>query len=1144
MKQKWMLLATLLHLPLLAEEKPQDFIDITKITVGPYDNFESYVSQDEKYLYYSQSQYMSSHIRRFDLSSGLSSPLLDLDADSKSPRISPDGKLVAFTYFREDAKGDVCLTPTEDLDIQCISRKNIADHSAFWLNEQTIAYLSSNDRGDRSELIAYDLQKKTQEKLLEGAIFSPNISSDRRRLVYRSGDEQIVIYDLNSKKIERQFRIGVPGITGLAHFSADGRHLYFTQYLLDSNRDLKIDGRDQGAIFRIDLKQQGQSLMPEQLSSTDQNCSYPFPTSNALYVTCAFEGSLDIYRMPLEGTIPSSWTKDDVWEAHLRVRSYADRLLLVNRLLSSYQAISEIEYLQRSFHNLILMKEWLAVYHFGKLAQERVPAAQKPIYQGLVMIASSMARWETLPNQRITAEFSRFIEEQRSIVGRQLNGDQAISSLVDAYFASMLNQKNQAKAALKRPPNDMMLLFLHTDLWLRLYPEADQQRQRLLSLIKNQELPFQTRIYYLSALLEVTGKLAKPQQALQSMAKEFTNDKPIQMLIENEIDLYTLAEIESDKDMVPINQGITKRSRALKEHYFAHRLLFNRNMIMFARFDKITQLSVTASLWLSQIQKNTKEYPYVIEAYRQNTLDMAYSYLHSKEKSRFAKGAFFSNIRMSDDLESHYHFARLNLKPEDWQILENQYQLMLEDNLIRKSSYEFVKLVGKLLQSGASLEAKELDQGIQLCESIPDQQTGVGVKYLMLGYLYQRKFEQSVEGFAFDRSLADKAHRNYLLSLDLSWNNDRIRASSFQNLGVLHLKIRNYSLAAEYFLRRAEIPFENRDEELAFRWNAANSLYKANRFAEALAQIETAIKKQPTNPLAWQERAAFYAMNAKQFAKAVSYYQQFYRNGSDTQKNRGGIALAYAYSLDQHKQNQEALQWYQRALDDSSKESPAKAVKGSVQYHPRKTQFIAYGLLSQMNIPASERTKYLKARLQLYGPLKKDPAAFQFNDVDLIAQELKDQQRLALLYLEQNQKDAASQAMAKSLELAAEDGKSLGFISQAVQQSFKNAIFHFVWTHPQGLSPAVMKPAKAIMDGMEDEAKDNQRPSPQFVQLLTESRFFFAALEAQAGGNRRSQFEQKAQLALQHELFQGLKDSAPELQKSLQAYQAAMTKAL
>ena len=112
------------------------------------------------------------------------------------------------------------------------------------------------------------------------------------------------------------------------------RTLFFSHYLDDTNHDNVIDANDNSVVFRasIDSLLKNDAVFPEQLTSTDSNCSFPKAYKNQLYVTCAFEGSLDIYRLPITGVVPSQWDEKLMMSAHETARTYQERILILNSL--------------------------------------------------------------------------------------------------------------------------------------------------------------------------------------------------------------------------------------------------------------------------------------------------------------------------------------------------------------------------------------------------------------------------------------------------------------------------------------------------------------------------------------------------------------------------------------------------------------------------------------------------------------------------------------------------------------------------------------------------------------------------------------------------------------------------------------------
>ena len=58
--------------------------------------------------------------------------LFDEGADATFPRVSPDGKMLAYLSSRTDATGDLCVRTLPDGDRRCLTGPETAETAAFW----------------------------------------------------------------------------------------------------------------------------------------------------------------------------------------------------------------------------------------------------------------------------------------------------------------------------------------------------------------------------------------------------------------------------------------------------------------------------------------------------------------------------------------------------------------------------------------------------------------------------------------------------------------------------------------------------------------------------------------------------------------------------------------------------------------------------------------------------------------------------------------------------------------------------------------------------------------------------------------------------------------------------------------------------
>ena len=82
---------------------------LVKKTVGPYDNYQGVYSAGDENLYFTKTvkQVPNVHVQE---KNAFPKPLFDDRSDSKDPATHPSRNSLAFTYFKFDASGDVCIS--------------------------------------------------------------------------------------------------------------------------------------------------------------------------------------------------------------------------------------------------------------------------------------------------------------------------------------------------------------------------------------------------------------------------------------------------------------------------------------------------------------------------------------------------------------------------------------------------------------------------------------------------------------------------------------------------------------------------------------------------------------------------------------------------------------------------------------------------------------------------------------------------------------------------------------------------------------------------------------------------------------------------------------------------------------------------
>ena len=140
-----------------------------------------------------------------DLDGAASRKLTDYGKITVSPIMSPDGRYLAFTSYK-DGRPNLYVIDLERNREVYANRENGMKLAAAWMDKRTLVYTHTSDK--HSTIYAENLETKDRKVLLrqEGILTSPSFSTDGKKMVFVSdmyGTPQVFIRDLSSGDTKR-----------------------------------------------------------------------------------------------------------------------------------------------------------------------------------------------------------------------------------------------------------------------------------------------------------------------------------------------------------------------------------------------------------------------------------------------------------------------------------------------------------------------------------------------------------------------------------------------------------------------------------------------------------------------------------------------------------------------------------------------------------------------------------------------------------------------------------------------------------------------------------------------------------------------------------------------------------------------------
>jgi hypothetical protein len=887
----------------------------TRLTAGPSDQMLGVLGPGGR-LFYVDNEAGPLSLKSLEPGTGAAGVLLDDAADSTAPRPSRDGKHLLYLSYQTNASGQLCVREFDGKDRpgprRCLSNEGAAVYQADWLPEgDAIAALVRKTLTGDFELLRYPLGGGEPAALLPNATNtgSPAVSPDGKWVAYvplRRIDPRVsptfasaAARELHLRRLDQpsaapvKLQFELPGVSGFPAFSADGKQLYFTQFLNDTTLDGLIDGNDNGVLFRVPFD--GGNAAPvevrraEQLTSAEWNCQYPVPAADRLIATCLFEGSLHVYSLPLEGAVPPGWTRERLDDQLSATDSRWEHLLLLARRLALEPTAEHAPTLLRmiSLH-LALGELESSEYYSQALARlgANVPRASlAPLIAELIghrRAEAALARGEL--SEKFITEARARLQRLGPLQAEPRPALAAFARLVASEVHEVLGEREEATS-----------LLLAIDLAKVDDPFVlDLAGERAGAV--GRDLP--TRALLLDVYRALSAHPALGERERLAYADRFVgwllrghSAAEIGPLLDQPgaaAGLDASSELAFRLDLEKRLQGLTPQAQEavrakVFELYKASKGFERRRSVVHttvrraAREDNDFLLYQFADTWVAFVKPDQAERRPAEDLYRQVVLERAYVERQAG-KTGDARGRFFGVTLQTDALEAHIGFIEQRFAEghTEAQILEeyrSRYASKPEE-----PAYLFAQawLAARPLPSMADASAQE------------KQVERVRTLLRAAGRTLWARFElQQLWGFAAhqrflktgDRGAAEEAISHYRLALDLSRETPRGRAAVLEDLALLQAAVGNFAIALGAFEERDKLPWVDALDELRHRLEKARAYFQVERRKDALRELEGAqqlLDKHPElgrfKPLLL-DRAALYSLEARRFGDSLARYQ-------------------------------------------------------------------------------------------------------------------------------------------------------------------------------------------------------------------------------------------------------------------------------
>ncbi|MCP3140329.1 hypothetical protein [Pyxidicoccus xibeiensis] len=882
----------------------------TRLTVGGGDHFLGQLGPDGNTLIFVSNRNIATEIYVQDMEGGRERRLFDEGADVTWPRVSPDGKHLLYISFREQASGQLCVRELPDAeDRRCLEAETSA-LQAEWIDASHIALVSRATIQGDLHLSRVTVERELSAKpLLERNLTSPTVSPDGRWLVYVPIERSVqqvgpgfaarASRHLEALRLDRPgatpipMALNLPGRTGQPVFALDGRSLYVVQFFTDTNADGVIDASDSGVLFRVpfeaereDAPERAAASSPDQLTSVAWNCEYPAPAAAALIATCSREQSLDVYQLPLDGQVPSTWDVPRLNEELGLVGRRADQLLLYRQRLLREERPKPRRLLMMRLSRLHLnFEDFDAAEFYARHMRSVSDPATAGLAEPLQLLIDHRRAMKERERGRMVDEPSD-AERQRMAA---LNPATALSPpsavfqhVVRSELAEAAGDFTLARQELEAAQVTDTTTRAVLEAWFEradaLYRKLDDREPlveagRRLSL--NKAFKDDDQLDFARAAVRTLYRGRPYAEADATMAQALAA-APAGSAYAFALELGRhVNALHDERPPRPVRDALIAFYKQQKDP-IRRRALVQEAVERAAGLGADGVLEALATVYVDDAPPGTEEFRRAERLFRRALMGRAYRRL-ARQRLDEARADFDLVTRRTGSLESAVESMSLRLKagvsPE---VVEKE--VTTTSAKMAEPLAHFVKayvMAHRLpdLEDGA--HAQTVEAAVKELRSSWKDLKSQRAMHALYGAIQHEAFLRGREPAS-----AERANRHYLIALDLVRNNVRYRAMLLGALGLLHTQVGNFHIALGYLDQRDKLPYVDNAAGLAVSLARARALLHVGREQEsakaadqALAMVDATPGLAGFAPLA-VDRAALYNLAAGRFERALALYDR------------------------------------------------------------------------------------------------------------------------------------------------------------------------------------------------------------------------------------------------------------------------------